>query len=116
MLEQLIGCRLEAVRLSKMAWSLEFEGTGSSPPRFNISTSADVSCVDSAKSARPTYEFIQDILEDDLVYARYSSENRTVTLCFRRGAQLEFSNREYVGRDNAAIITNLTNGEWDLLS
>lgn len=115
MLEQLIGCRLESVRLSKMSWSLEFQGTGVPLPHHSIATSAEVSCAGSVSDAQPTYQFIQDILEDDLVDAQYDAENRTVTLQFRQGARLEFSNREYAGGDNAAIITNLANREWQLL-
>jgi hypothetical protein len=75
-----------------------------------------VSCEGSVSDAQPTYEFIQGILEDDLVDARYDADNRTVTLRFRRGARLVFCNREYAGGDNSAIITNLVNGEWELLA
>ena len=66
--------------------------------------------------AQPIYDFIQGILEDELSDAQYIGGDRTVVLLFRRGARLEFSNREYAGGDNSAIVTNLANGEWQLLS
>lgn len=116
MLEQLIGCRLESVRLSKVSWSLEFQGSGVPLPHYSISTSADVSFVVSGNEGKPTYEVIQDILESDLVDARYDADSRTVTLWFRQGARLAFSNREHAGGDNSTIITNHANGEWELLA
>jgi hypothetical protein len=115
-LEQLIGCRLESVRLSKMSWSLEFQGTGIPLPHYSISTSADVSFIDTGKRGKPTYELVQDMLEDYLANAQYDAETRSVTLTFREGVRMEFSNLAYAGGDNSAIITNLANGEWCWLS
>jgi hypothetical protein len=116
MLDELIGCRLESIKLSKMSWTLEFQGRGSRPRHFLLSSSAAVSCVGSGESDQTVYDAIQQILEDELIEAQHDENRRVVTLRFREGGQIEFSNSNNQGGDNSAIVTNLADDAWELYS
>ena len=116
MLDQLIGCRLESVRLSKMSWALEFEGDRANAPHFILTSSASVTCVGGPGSEQTIYGAIQHMLEDHLVEARHDEKNRVVTLRFRLGNEVEFSNRNHEGGDNSAMVTNLNDKSWELFA
>jgi hypothetical protein len=80
MLDQLIGCRLESVGLSKMSWVLELEGNGERPRRYALSSSAAVSCVGGGQDDQTVYGVIQEMLEDEVIEARYDEKDRVCGL------------------------------------
>jgi hypothetical protein len=101
--------------LSKTSWALEFEGCGEHPAHYMLTSSAAVSCA-GMKLDQTLYSVIMDMLEDELAEAQYDEKQRIVTLRFRSGVQVEFSNSSYQGGDNSAIITDLSSGSWELFS
>lgn len=113
MLNQLVGSRT-SVTVMTTSWLMEFETLGSKPLRYMLSSGAEIRCQSIYRSDQPIYDFVSEILEDVLAAAHHDVERRLVSLRFSNGAQLEFSNAEYVGGDNSAIVTNLGDKSWVL--
>jgi uncharacterized Zn finger protein len=95
---------------------MEFLGRGPRPAHFFLTSSAAVSCTGCGPQVQTIHDVIQQMLEDELVEATHDGACRVVVLRFRQGAQVEFSNSNHEGGDNAAIVTNLADNSWQLFA